>query len=149
MLSRVCRVSAAWAVLGMVMLGVGCSDSLTSPSNFAQFSQTDIQVGTGGDAVTGKVVTVQYTGWFYNSARPENKGPVFDTSVGSDPFVFTLGFGQVIDGWDQGVVGMRVGGIRRLIIPPSLAYGRFRNSSIPPNATLLFEIELLDVQDSQ
>jgi len=136
--------------LGLVMalLGLtgGCDSSPTGPTNFAPYSQADLRVGTGGDAVSGKVLTVHYTGWFYNAARPESKGPVFDSSVTGDPFVFTLGIGQVITGWDQGVAGMRVGGIRRLILPPSLAYGAFRNSSIPPNATLLFELELLDVQ---
>jgi FKBP-type peptidyl-prolyl cis-trans isomerase FkpA len=96
--------------------------------------------------VSGRELTVNYTGWFYGESRPEKKGPVFDTSAGSDPFIFTLGAGQVIAGWDQGLQGMRVGGVRRLVIPPSLAYGAFRNGPIPPNATLVFEVELLDVQ---
>jgi len=130
------------------VLTASCSDSPTVPSNFAPYSQTDLRVGTGGDAVSGKVLTVQYTGWFFNDSRPDDKGPVFDSSAGGDPFIFTLGVGGVIDGWDRGIIGMRVGGLRRLIIPPSLAYGRFRNSSIPPNATLLFEIELLEVADT-
>jgi FKBP-type peptidyl-prolyl cis-trans isomerase FkpA len=129
------------------MIGVaGCDSSPTGPSNFAPYSLTDLRVGTGGDAVSGKVLTVHYTGWYYNSSRPESKGPVFDSSVDGDPFVFTLGVGAVIAGWDQGVAGMRVGGLRRLILPPSLAYGAVRSGPIPPNATLLFEIELLDVQ---
>ena len=124
----------------------GCSDSPTAPSNYAPFSQTDLTVGTGGDAVSGRVLTVNYTGWFYGESRPDKKGPVFDTSAGGEPFNFTLGAGQVITGWDQGLQGMKVGGVRRLVIPPSLAYGAFRNGPIPPNATLVFEIELLDVQ---
>jgi FKBP-type peptidyl-prolyl cis-trans isomerase FkpA len=123
-----------------------CSDSPTSPSNYAPYSQSDLTVGTGGDAVSGRQLTVNYTGWFYGESRPEKKGPVFDTSAGGDPFIFTLGAGQVIAGWDQGLQGMRVGGVRRLVIPPSLAYGAFRNGPIPPNATLVFEVELLDVQ---
>jgi FKBP-type peptidyl-prolyl cis-trans isomerase FkpA len=135
--------------LALCVLVAGCDSSPTAPSNFAPFSQTDVRVGTGGDAVAGKLVTVHYTGWFYNSTRTESKGPVFDSSIDGEPFEFALGFGEVIAGWDQGVAGMRVGGIRRLVIPPSLAYGSFRNSSIPPNATLLFEIELLEVQDLQ
>jgi len=126
----------------------GCSDSPTVPSNFAPYSQTDLRVGTGGDAVSGKILSVQYTGWFFNDSRPDDKGPVFDTSAGGEPFVFTLGVGAVIEGWDRGLAGMRVGGVRRLVIPPSLAYGRFRQNSIPPNATLLFEVELLSVSDS-
>lgn len=124
----------------------GCSDSPTAPSNYAPYSQTDLTLGTGGDAVTGRLLTVNYTGWFYGESRPDKKGPVFDSSAGGDPFSFTLGAGQVIAGWDQGLQGMRVGGVRRLVIPPSLAYGTFRNGPIPPNATLVFEIELLEVQ---
>jgi FKBP-type peptidyl-prolyl cis-trans isomerase len=130
------------------LLTASCSDSPTVPSNFAPYAVTDLRVGTGGDAVNGKVLTVQYTGWFFNDSRPDDKGPVFDTSVGGDPFIFTLGVGGVIEGWDRGIAGMRVGGLRRLVLPPSLAYGRFRNNSIPPNATLLFEVELLDVADA-
>jgi FKBP-type peptidyl-prolyl cis-trans isomerase FkpA len=126
----------------------GCSDSPTVPSNFAPYSQTDLRVGTGGDAVNGKILSVQYTGWYFNDARPDDKGPVFDASVEGEPFVFTLGVGGVIEGWDRGIAGMRVGGLRRLVIPPSLAYGRFRQNSIPPNATLLFEVELLGVSDT-
>lgn len=124
----------------------GCSDSPTAPSNYAPFSRTDLTVGTGGDAVNGRVLTVNYTGWFYGESRPDKKGPVFDSSAGGDPFEFMLGAGQVIAGWDLGLQDMKVGGVRRLVIPPSLAYGTYRNGAIPPNATLVFEIELLDVQ---
>jgi FKBP-type peptidyl-prolyl cis-trans isomerase FkpA len=124
----------------------GCADSPTAPSNFAPFTQTDLTVGTGGDAVVGKLLTVHYTGWFYNEPSPEKKGPQFETSVGGDPLNFTLGAGQVITGWELGTQGMRVGGLRRLVIPPSLAYGSARNGIIPPNATLIFEIQLLAVE---
>ena len=130
------------------VLASGCSDSPSVPSNFAPYSQTDLRVGTGGDAVNGKILSVHYTGWFFNDSRPDDKGPVFDTSAGGESFLFTLGVGSVIEGWDRGLAGMRVGGIRRLVIPPSLAYGRFRQNSIPPNATLLFEVELLEVTDT-
>jgi FKBP-type peptidyl-prolyl cis-trans isomerase FkpA len=135
--------------LPVLLLAAGaaaCSDSPTGPSNFAPFSQTDLTVGTGGDAVSGRLLTVTYTGWFYGESRPDKKGPVFDTSAGGEPFEFTLGAGQVIAGWDVGLQGMRVGGVRRLVVPPSLAYGTFRNGPIPPNATLVFEVELLEVQ---
>ena len=123
-----------------------CSDSPTAPSNYAPYSQTDLRVGTGGDAVSGRHLSVHYTGWFYGESRPDKKGPVFDSSAGGEPFTFTLGVGQVIAGWDQGTLGMKIGGLRRLVVPPSLAYGSTRNGPIPPNATLVFEIELLDVQ---
>jgi FKBP-type peptidyl-prolyl cis-trans isomerase FkpA len=132
--------------LAVAATATACSDSPTSPTNYAPYSQTDLRVGTGGDAVNGRLLTVTYTGWFYGEARPDKKGPVFDTSEGGEPFEFTLGVGEVIAGWDQGVFGMKVGGLRRLVIPPSLAYGSFRNGPIPPNATLVFEIELLEVQ---
>ena len=86
-------------------------------------------------------------GWLYDPTRPEQKGAQFETSVGRAPFAFTLGIGQVIRGWDQGVTGMKVGGLRRLVLPPELAYGAGGSPPvIPPNATLVFEIELLDVQ---
>jgi FKBP-type peptidyl-prolyl cis-trans isomerase FkpA len=101
----------------------------------------DMQVGTGDEALSGKLVTVHYTGWLTD-------GKKFDSSRDRrDPFQFALGRGQVIKGWDEGVKGMRVGGQRRLIIPPSLGYGqRGAPGAIPPNATLIFDVELLKVQ---
>jgi FKBP-type peptidyl-prolyl cis-trans isomerase FkpA len=91
------------------------------------------------------VLTVNYTGWLYSVAQPDNKGAQFDSSVGGTPFSFTLGQGSVIAGWDRGLVGMRVGGLRRLVVPPSLGYGDFRNGPIPANATMVFDIELVEV----
>jgi FKBP-type peptidyl-prolyl cis-trans isomerase len=134
----VCVVLAAAAA--------GCGSSPTTPSSSAPFSQTDVRAGTGTDAVAGKVLTVHYTGWLYDASKTNGKGLQFETSVGGTPFTFTLGFGQVISGWDQGLPGMKVGGLRRLVIPPSLAYGAVRNGPIPPYASLVFEIELTDVQ---
>jgi FKBP-type peptidyl-prolyl cis-trans isomerase FkpA len=135
------------AALLLMVAMVGCSDSPTSPVNNAAYSQTDLLQGTGTDAQAGKVLTVHYTGWFFNESAANQKGPQFDSSRGRAPFSFTLGLGSVIAGWDRGVVGMRVGGVRRLIVPPSLAYGSIRSGPVPPNATLFFEIELLDVQE--
>jgi FKBP-type peptidyl-prolyl cis-trans isomerase len=105
---------------------------------------TDTKVGTGSEAKRGEKVTVHYTGWLYNNGE---KGKKFDSSVDrSEPFSFPLGGGQVIPGWDQGVAGMKVGGKRTLIIPPDLAYGaRGAGGVIPPNATLMFDVELLKV----
>lgn len=126
----------------------GCAESPISPSNFAPYSQTDLVVGTGGDAVNGKVLSVQYTGWFYSQQATDHKGPQFDASTAATgSFAFMLGAGEVIEGWDRGVLGMRVGGTRRLIVPPSLAYGATRNAIIPPNATLVFEIQLVAIQE--
>jgi FKBP-type peptidyl-prolyl cis-trans isomerase FkpA len=96
--------------------------------------------------VSGKALAVNYTGWLYDATKPEQKGTQFDTSIGRGPYAFVLGAGQVIRGWDQGVPGMKVGGQRRLVIPPDLAYGASGRGQIPPNATLIFDIELLAVQ---
>jgi FKBP-type peptidyl-prolyl cis-trans isomerase FkpA len=133
-------------VAALSVVTAGCAGSPTSPSEYAPFSQSDLRVGTGATAVNGGVLTMNYTGWLYDSTRPDQKGLQFDSSVGSTSFTFTLGSGQVINGWDQGVPGMKVGGLRRLVVPPSLAYGGTRNGPIPPNATLVFEIELLNAQ---
>jgi FKBP-type peptidyl-prolyl cis-trans isomerase FkpA len=124
----------------------GCDDTPTSPTD-VPFTVTDLRAGTGGIALNGSLVLVNYTGWLYDPARGDNKGAMFDTSKGGTPFVFTIGAGQVIEGWDQGVTGMAVGGLRRLVIPPSLAYGDSRNGPIPPYATLIFEIELVALGD--
>jgi FKBP-type peptidyl-prolyl cis-trans isomerase FkpA len=131
----------------MCALISGCtSSSPASPSNTAAFTKTDLLVGTGTAAETGKTLTVDYTGWFYDASKPDHKGLVFDTSLGKTTFSFVLGSGQVIAGWDQGLPGMQVGGVRQLVIPPSLAYGSTRSGAIPPNTTLLFDIQLRDVQ---
>lgn len=105
----------------------------------------DIQVGTGEEATAGQYVTVHYTGWLQNADG--SAGKKFDSSKDrNDPFQFPLGAGNVIKGWDQGVQGMKVGGVRKLIIPASLGYGaRGAGGVIPPNATLIFEVELLGV----
>jgi len=121
----------------------GCTPSAPTVTTSAPFSQSDLIVGGGTAAANGKTLTVSYTGWLFDSAQPNAEGPEFDTSTG---FSFQLGQGQVIAGWDQGLAGMRVGGKRRLVIPPSLAYGDTRRDMIPPNATLLFEVSLLSVQ---
>lgn len=123
----------------------GCSIDPAGPSNYATFSQTDLVTGTGSAAVAGAAVTVDYTGWLYDPSAPDSKGPQFDSSLGRTPFSFTIGAGQVIRGWDEGVVGMKVGGVRRLVIPPSLAYGAGRRGPIPPNSTLVFDITLESV----
>ncbi len=106
----------------------------------------DSLVGTGAQATKGKRVTVHYTGWLYNDGV---QGAKFDSSKDrNDPFVFSLGAGMVIRGWDEGVDGMLVGGTRTLIIPPALGYGaRGAGGVIPPNATLKFEVELLGVSN--
>src|SRR6201987_816793 len=106
---------------------------------------TDTKTGDGAAPTPGNKVSVHYTGWLYNNGA---KGTKFDSSVDrGQPFQFTLGAHQVIAGWDEGVAGMKVGGKRTLIIPPELGYGaRGAGGVIPPNATLMFDVELLGVQ---
>ena len=112
---------------------------ITTPSGL---KYTDQKVGTGAEAVKGASVEVHYTGWLYTDGKKGNK---FDSSLDrKEPFPFQLGAKQVIAGWDEGVQGMKVGGKRELIIPPNLAYGeRGFPGAIPPNSTLIFEVELL------
>ena len=104
----------------------------------------DTVVGTGAEAKSGNMVSVHYTGWIYTDGVA---GAKFDSSKDrGEPFKFSLGGGQVIRGWDEGVAGMKIGGTRHLVIPPALGYGaRGAGSVIPPNATLLFEVDLLGV----
>lgn len=108
----------------------------------------DSRVGTGAEAVAGTKVTVHYTGWLYDETAGNKHGSQFDSSRDhGEPFSFVLGAGHVIAGWDQGVAGMRVGGKRTLLIPAALGYGaRGAGEDIPPNASLVFDVELLDVQ---
>lgn len=136
------------ALLATLLVTAACSgQSPTAPTDSAPFSITDLRVGTGAEATAGRRLTVNYSGWIYQAGAPDNKGRLFDSSAGSAPFTFVLGSGQVIRGWNQGVLGMRVGGARRLVLPPDLAYGSdgAGGGVIPPNATLIFEVDLLDV----
>jgi len=138
-----------------LLLIISCGSSVNSPIqntpqqiSASQFSTTtngvqfhDITVGSGNITQPGRLLTVHYTGWL-------ESGTKFDSSVDrNDPFQFVLGAGRVIPGWEEGVNGMRVGGHRQLVIPPALAYGASGSgSTIPPNATLIFEIELINIQ---
>jgi len=109
---------------------------------------TDVKKGTGPAITAGQTAVVHYTGWLYSPDAKDHKGKKFDSSKDrNDPFSFSVGGGEVIGGWDQGVVGMQVGGHRTLVIPPSLGYGaRGAGGVIPGKATLLFDIELLKIQ---
>jgi FKBP-type peptidyl-prolyl cis-trans isomerase len=127
-------------VFGPALASVFNSNSTQNMNTQPQVVSADTVVGTGDIAETGDLVTVHYTGKFTN-------GTVFDSSVArNEPFQFTLGKGQVIAGWDQGIVGMRVGGKRTLTIPPELGYGKNDYGPIPGNSTLIFDVELLKVQ---
>ena len=114
-------------------------------ANTGELQKTDVKVGTGEEAELGKTVNVHYTGWLYDENAPDKKGKKFDSSYDrKEPFSFMLGAGRVIKGWDKGVQGMKVGGQRTLIIPPSMAYGaKGAGGVIPPDTTLIFDVELI------
>ena len=147
MTSKFCRYGlTVLCSLAVSLAASGCTELPTEASGSAPFGQTDIRAGAGAAAANGNVLVVNYTGWLYDVTKPQQKGLQFDSSAGRDPLEFTLGVGDVIAGWDLGLVGQRQGGLRRLVIPPSLTYGAVRNGPIPPNATLVFEVELLEIK---
>jgi FKBP-type peptidyl-prolyl cis-trans isomerase len=109
----------------------------------SELTTEDLEVGTGDEAVSGATLTLHYTGWLYSNGH---RGKKFDSSLGGPPFDFKLGAGEVIEGWDRGIEGMKVGGKRELIIPPEMGYGASGfPPDIPPNSALIFEVELLAV----
>lgn len=131
------------------------SPSAPSTTNVSKMDATvttlkkiDTKQGTGAEAVAGRPVAVHYTGWLYDPSKPDGKGAKFDSSLDRrEAFVFPLGGGRVIRGWDEGVAGMKVGGKRTLIIPAEMGYGsRGAGGVIPPNAVLVFDVELLEVR---
>jgi len=125
-------------MLAIAVAGCG-SDSTTGPSGPSSLVIEDLVVGTGAAAATGDTLTVHYVGTLSNGTR-------FDSSYDrGQPFTFRLGAGAVIAGWDQGLVGMRVGGKRRLTVPPSLGYGSRPVGPIPANSTLIFEVDLISI----
>ena len=131
----------------VVLVLTACGGN-TENTSVTQLIRQDDVVGTGAEAQSGRVVTVHYTGWLYDQTRPDHKGNKFDSSRDrNEPFSFNLGAGEVIRGWDEGVAGMKVGGRRTLTIPPDMGYGaRGAGGVIPPNATLLFDVELLEIK---
>jgi FKBP-type peptidyl-prolyl cis-trans isomerase FkpA len=146
---------ASFMTLGLLASGCGGgSDSVaTTPAPApvvtgpTALQVSDTVVGVSTTAVAGMTVTVHYTGWLYDAAAPNFRGAQFDSSIGKTPFSFKLGAGQVIQGWDVGVAGMKVGGTRTLIIPSAMAYGSAGvRGVIPANAALVFNVELLAAQ---
>ncbi|MDO8466375.1 MAG: FKBP-type peptidyl-prolyl cis-trans isomerase [Gallionella sp.] len=117
-------------------------------SNITKLIKTDRKLGKGAKATAGREVAVHYTGWLYDASAKGNKGKKFDSSLDRGaPIEFPLGAGMVIDGWEKGIEGMKVGGQRTLIIPPHLGYGaQGAPGAIPPNATLMFDVELMGVR---
>lgn len=138
--------------VALVLAAAACGQSdEASPgggmSNITELGKVDAKTGEGDEAAAGQQVTVHYTGWLYDETSADHKGRKFDSSRDrNEPFEFRLGAGQVIRGWDEGVAGMKVGGQRTLTIPSDMGYGaRGAGGVIPPNATLVFDVELLGV----
>jgi FKBP-type peptidyl-prolyl cis-trans isomerase FkpA len=147
------HLNRAIALVAIALSAAACSGSSESESaegrsNVAELIKQDDAVGSGNEAAAGRAVTVHYTGWLYNESAADKKGTKFDSSRDrNEPFEFNLGAGEVIPGWDEGVAGMKVGGRRTLTIPPNKGYGaRGAGGVIPPNATLIFDVELLNVR---
>ena len=145
---RLARALAA-TVLAAGLASAACNSS-SSPSqgyDIGALSKLDTVIGTGTESVVGKAATVHYTGWLYDPAAAGNKGKKFDSSVDrGQTYTFTPGVSAVIQGWHQGVPGMKVGGKRTLLIPSALGYGANGSGDIPPGSALVFDIELLNVQ---
>lgn len=144
------------SLLLFATIACGGSTPTSEPTEGAPMADTgvnelqmiDTKVGDGAEARPGRVVRVHYTGWLFDASKGDKRGEKFDSSKDrNEPFEFPLGGGQVIPGWDQGFAGMKVGGTRVLTIPPAMGYGaRGAGGVIPPNATLVFEVELLEVK---
>ena len=138
------RLYSLLAIALCVSVSACGSSSPTAPDqNSVAYSQIDITVGTGTEATTGTTASVNYGGWLYSDTAADHKGQQFD----ANSFAFVVGAGTLgVKGFDTGVTGMKVGGVRRIIVPPSLAYGATGNGPIPPNAALVFDIQLANVQ---
>jgi FKBP-type peptidyl-prolyl cis-trans isomerase FkpA len=151
-MTPIIRACALGLALTLSLVGCKRKDDAPPPpppkadTSAIAFQKIDTTVGTGAEATSGTHVTVNYTGWLYLPDAPDHHGAQFDSSIGRKPFTFRLGSGMVIPGWDQGVAGMKVGGKRTLVIPAALGYGADGAGPIPPNANLIFDVELLDVQ---
>ena len=141
-------MSGMKTLFGLSMLIFGLTFAGYAVADSSGLTKIDVKTGTGKEATPGKMVRVHYTGWLFDKSAADNKGKKFDSSRDrSGNFTFPLGVGRVIKGWDQGVQGMKVGGQRTLIIPSSMGYGaRGAGSIIPPNATLVFDVELMGVE---
>lgn len=146
-LIRTARLAALTTAACLLL--VACSPSSLPPANgsVAELQRIDLVDGDGAVAASGDEVSVHYTGWIYDESAPEQRGAQFDSSHGrGTPITFRLGAGRVIRGWDEGVAGMRVGGKRVLLIPAELGYGRRgAGGAIPPDASLVFDVELMKV----
>lgn len=157
------RFSAVWCSMVCLCLVAGCKREATPDAEQAamipaaapaplvmELQREDLVVGAGEALADGQVAIMHYTGWLYDPAAPDQKGVRYDTSRDKpQPIPVTVGAGQMIKGWDLGVIGMKAGGQRRLIVPPSLAYGEPGSVAIPPNAVLVLEVELYGIEQDR
>jgi FKBP-type peptidyl-prolyl cis-trans isomerase len=152
------RTTVLATIVAIALLGTACGfigpekpnpeEDRKSQTGKTTLEVTEVTAGSGAEARPGRRVAVHYTGWLYHPDKPQHHGRQFDSSkTQGQPFEFTIGASEAIPGWDEGVTGMKVGGKRSLVIPPSMAYGRRGyGDSIPPNATLVFDVELASVK---
>lgn len=143
------RVRQFLTASGFALLAAcgGKPSAVPPPRPVSSLEILELQPGTGAAIAAGQQAVVQYTGWLYEASAHDKKGQQFDSSLTSgQPFRFVIGSGQVIKGWDQGVLGMKVGGQRRLTVPPDLAYGEGGAGPIPPGATLIFDVNLIGIE---
>ena len=138
------RAGIVLLALTLATGAAACGDNPLDPSTYG-VEVIDLRVGTGSEVRLGRGVTVHYTLWLYDSGQPENKGQQLQTTAGGQPYSTIIGYCYVIPGWEVGIPGMKVGGLRRLVVPPEQAYGSAGSGAIPPNATLVFEVELLGI----
>jgi FKBP-type peptidyl-prolyl cis-trans isomerase FkpA len=147
MLCAALAVAPATAACGFFGEKASPEEDAKSQTGKTALETIDVVPGSGPEAREGRRVAVHYTGWLYHPDKPDHHGRKFDSSHDrGEPIEFTIGAGEMIPGWDQGVAGMKVGGKRTLVIPPSLAYGRRGRDGIPGNATLVFDVELMAVR---
>jgi FKBP-type peptidyl-prolyl cis-trans isomerase FkpA len=147
-LTAACMATAPVALAQPARSTVSTPTPSKLDATVTELKKIDVKQGTGTEALTGKAVVVHYTGWLHDPSAPDGKGAKFDSSRDRGvPFGFMLGAGRVIKGWDEGVAGMKVGGQRTLVVPSALGYGeRGAGGVIPPNATLIFDVELIEVK---
>ena len=141
-------LAASVSACRLLGLAVDPEEDRKSQTTKTQLEITEVAAGSGAEARPGRRVAVHYTGWLYHPDKPQHHGRQFDSSRDrGEPYAFVLDTGAVIPGWDEGLKGLKVGGKRTLVIPPNMAYGRQGNPPvIPANATLVFDVELMDVK---
>ena len=144
------RLLGAVALLALAPLAAACNNPFKPSQNVnVPFSVVDVTVGTGVEVVPYSTVIVDYAGYLYDASKTNNEGLLIDTTLAKQPITFVVGLGQVLPGFEQGMVGMKLGGFRRITIPPELGYGPFEHYPVPKNATLVFDVSLIGVAPPQ